>query len=70
MASLSSTLKQTTRKGDVMDFRPVGDIVDLVNEWNSVYHAMANTVVIQPISISGIASMKIRDGRWTIEMGE
>jgi len=53
-----------------MEFTGIGNMVDLVEEWNDAFTASENTTVLQEESMSGRASMRIAHGQWTIEMGE
>jgi hypothetical protein len=49
---------------------PYGYMENLGNEWNKFHTASENCVVVQVQSMSGIASMRIRDGVWEIELGQ
>ena len=53
-----------------MEFKGIGNMVDLVNVWNDAFKASENTVVLQEESMSGRASMRMAHGQFTIEMGE
>ncbi len=50
--------------------KPYGCIIALVEEWNKFHDASTNCVVIQKQTVSGIASMRVRNGKWEIELGE
>jgi hypothetical protein len=47
----------------------LGCFTEIVEEWNTFHTASENCVVVQPQSVSGIASMRIRGGKWEIELG-
>jgi len=53
-----------------MAFEGSGCMIELVDEWNKLFEASENTVVIQRQTISGIASMSIGGGEWIVTMGE
>ena len=42
----------------------------LASEWREFQEATENCVVVQEESMSGVASMRIRDGRWEIDLGQ
>ena len=47
-----------------------GYMESLADEWRKFDQATRNCVVVQEESMSGVASMRIRDGRWEIELGQ
>lgn len=49
---------------------PYGYMKNIGEEWNKFHTASKNCVMIQNKTISGIASMRIRNGKWEIEMGQ
>ena len=49
---------------------PYGYMENLGAEWNKFHTASENCVVIQAQSMSGVASHRIRDGKWEIELGQ
>jgi hypothetical protein len=49
---------------------PYGYMKNLGEQWNSFHTASQKCVVIQRQSISGIASMRISNGKWEIELGQ
>ena len=53
-----------------MRFEGVGGFKPLIDEWSDAFDASENLKVIQPVSISGVAFMSIRDGGWIFEMGQ
>lgn len=53
-----------------MIFKGIGCYIEFVGVWDDVFSACSNCSVIQNQTISGIASMVIRDGVWEIELGQ
>lgn len=50
-------------------FEGEGCFEDFVKEVDRLLDCTDHCVVIQPKSMSGIASMRIRNGKWEIELG-
>jgi hypothetical protein len=50
-------------------FDGAGDMTDFVKEWDMLFVAFNNQIVIQNQSMSGIASMGLRADSWEIELG-
>lgn len=53
-----------------MSYKGKGCLKRIVVEWNKLFIAAENCVVIQRQSMSGIASMRISNGKWEIELGQ
>ena len=48
---------------------PYGYMENLGAEWNRFHDASLNCVVDQKQTMSGVASMRIRNGKWEIDLG-
>jgi len=53
-----------------MKIKGFGDITALAGEFNRLVDAVDNVAVVQAQSMSGTASMRIRNGKWEIELGQ